>query len=172
MEQGWILDGIQAQNPQQARDLWRLREDISEATAPYSPYKNDISVRIAKVPEFLREPIEAAQARLEAFEEEAQKVFKDLVQKGRESRKDFAELVQRLSKQDWAMGDLRDRVSKLREHGMERAQELKGRAETFRADALERLEELQTKTVAFLGVATRADPHTNSGKVTVEPELK
>jgi FAD/FMN-containing dehydrogenase len=55
MEQGWIQDGIQAQTPQQARDLWRLREDISEATAPYSPYKNDISVRIAKVPEFLLE---------------------------------------------------------------------------------------------------------------------
>jgi FAD/FMN-containing dehydrogenase len=55
VEQGWIEDGIQAQTPQQARDLWRLREDVSEATAPYSPYKNDISVRIAKVPQFLNE---------------------------------------------------------------------------------------------------------------------
>ena len=55
VEQGWILDGIQSQTPQQARDLWRLREDISEATAPFSPYKNDISVRISKVPEFLLE---------------------------------------------------------------------------------------------------------------------
>lgn len=55
LENGWISDGIQAQTPQQARELWRLREDISEATAPYSPYKNDISVRIAKVPEFLQE---------------------------------------------------------------------------------------------------------------------
>ena len=40
---------------EQAKELWRLREDISEATAPYSPYKNDISVRIAKVPQFLTE---------------------------------------------------------------------------------------------------------------------
>lgn len=55
VEQGWIEDGIQAQTPQQARELWRLREDISEATAPHSPYKNDISVRIARVPEFLTE---------------------------------------------------------------------------------------------------------------------
>lgn len=55
LEAGWILDGIQAQTPQQAKDLWRLREDISEASAPYTPYKNDISVRIAKVPEFLLE---------------------------------------------------------------------------------------------------------------------
>lgn len=55
VRQGWIEDGIQAQNPQQARDLWRLREDVSEATSSYSPYKNDISVRVAKVPEFLKE---------------------------------------------------------------------------------------------------------------------
>ena len=108
-----------------------------------------------KVPEFLREPLEAAQARLVEFEEEAQKVFKDLMQKGKESRKDVAILVQRLSKQDWNMNELKGRVTKLREQGMERAQELRGRAETFRADAMEKLEDLQTKAVAFLGVATR-----------------
>jgi FAD/FMN-containing dehydrogenase len=55
VEQGWIQDGIESQTPQQLKDLWRLREDISEATSPYSPYKNDISVRISKVPEFLLE---------------------------------------------------------------------------------------------------------------------
>ncbi len=114
----------------------------------------DKSARM-QVPEFLREPLEAAQARLTEFEEEAQRVFKDLMQKGKESRKDVAELVQRLSKQDWRMDELKERVSKLRVQGMERAHELRGRAETFRADALERLEDLQTKAVAFLGVATR-----------------
>lgn len=55
VEQGWIQDGIESQTPQQLKDLWRLREDISEATAPYTPYKNDISVRISKVPQFLEE---------------------------------------------------------------------------------------------------------------------
>lgn len=55
LEEGWILDGIQSQSPSQSRDLWRLREDISEATAPYTPYKNDISVRISRVPNFLVE---------------------------------------------------------------------------------------------------------------------
>jgi polyhydroxyalkanoate synthesis regulator phasin len=108
-----------------------------------------------KMPEFLREPLEAAQARLVEFEEEAQKVFKELMQKGKESRKDVAVLVQRLSRQDWRMDELRDRVTKLRAQGMERANELKDRAETFRADAMEKLEDLQTKAVAFLGVATR-----------------
>jgi polyhydroxyalkanoate synthesis regulator phasin len=110
---------------------------------------------VAKVPEFLREPLEAAQLRLAEFEEEAQRVFKDLMQKGKESRKDFQELVQRLSKQDWTMDDLRGRVTKLREQGLERAQELRGRADAFRTDAMERLEELQTRAVAFLGVASR-----------------
>jgi hypothetical protein len=110
---------------------------------------------VPKVPEFLREPIEAAQARLEAFEEEAQKVFKDLLQKGRESRKDFADLVQRLSKQDWKMDELRGRFGKLREQGKERASELRGKAETFRTDAIDRLDDLQAKAIEFLGVASR-----------------
>jgi hypothetical protein len=108
----------------------------------------------AKVPDFLREPLELAQARFEAFEAEAQKMFKELVQKGRESRKEVQELVQRLSKQG-NMEDLRDRFGKLRAQGMERAQELRGRADTFRQDALDRLEVLQSKTISFLGVATR-----------------
>ena len=74
--------------------------------------------RALKVPEFLREPLEAAQARLVEFEEEAQRVFEGVTcQKGRDSRKDVAELVQRLSKQDWRMDELKDRVTKLRDHG-------------------------------------------------------
>lgn len=107
-----------------------------------------------RMPEFLREPLEAAQARLESFEEEAQKVFKDLVQKGRESRKDFADLVQRLSVQD-GYDELRGRVGKLRTQGKQRAQALRGKAETFRSDAMERLEDLQSKAIEFLGVASR-----------------
>lgn len=118
-----------------------------------------------KVPEFLREPLDAAQTRLAEFEEEAQRVYseaqrvlKDLVDKGRESRKDVAELVKRISKQDWkTVDELRGRVSKLREQGLTRAHELRGRAESFRAEAMEKLEDLQTKAVAFLGVATRAE---------------
>ncbi|BDG08055.1 hypothetical protein [Anaeromyxobacter paludicola] len=101
-----------------------------------------------KVPEFLREPIEAAQARLEVFEEEAQKVLKDLVQKGRESRKELKGLVTRIS----GDGHLKTRFDRLRAQGIE---ELRGRAESFRVEALERLEELQAKAVAFLGAATR-----------------
>ena len=108
-----------------------------------------------KMPEFLREPLEAAQARLVEFEEEAQRVFKDLVERSKESSKDVAGLVQRLSKQDWTMDELKVRVGKLRVQGRESAHELRDRAETFRSEAVERLSDLQMKAVAFLGVATR-----------------
>lgn len=114
-----------------------------------------VSQKNPRVPEFLREPIEAAQATLEAFEEEAQKVFKDLVQKGRESRKDFADLVQRLAVQEGYVDELRGRVGKLKTQGKKRALALRGRAETFRSDAMERLEDLQGKAITFLGVASR-----------------
>lgn len=53
--EGWVTDGAIASSDAQARDFWRLREDISEATAPFKPYKNDVSVTVSKVPEFLAE---------------------------------------------------------------------------------------------------------------------
>lgn len=53
VEQGWVLDGVMSQNLEQAQNLWRLREDISESIAPYIPYKNDISVLISHVPAFI-----------------------------------------------------------------------------------------------------------------------
>ncbi len=55
VEQGWALDGTISQNSSQARDLWRLREDISETISRFTPYKNDISVKVSQVPAFLRE---------------------------------------------------------------------------------------------------------------------
>jgi hypothetical protein len=111
--------------------------------------------RAMKVPEFLREPLEAAQARLEQFEEEAQRVLKDLMERGRASRKDFEHIVQKLSKQDWTFPEMKHRIDKLREQGVERAVEWRGKAETFRAEALERVMDLQGRAIAFLGVATR-----------------
>lgn len=53
VEQGWVLDGVMSQNETQAANLWRLREDISETIAEFTPYKNDLSVTVSKVPEFL-----------------------------------------------------------------------------------------------------------------------
>lgn len=52
-ENGWVVDGVISQSEQQLQNLWRLREDISETIAPFTPYKNDLSVKVSKVPAFL-----------------------------------------------------------------------------------------------------------------------
>ena len=55
MEQGWVSDGVISQSDAQAAQLWRLREGITEALAPYKPYKIDVSVRISAMPACLAE---------------------------------------------------------------------------------------------------------------------
>ena len=55
LEEGWIVDGTISQNLTQAQNLWRLREDISETIAQFTPYKNDISVKVSAVPGFLND---------------------------------------------------------------------------------------------------------------------
>lgn len=55
MEAGWVVDGVISQSDAQAAALWALREGISESIAPYTPYKNDLSVTIRQVPEFLQD---------------------------------------------------------------------------------------------------------------------
>jgi len=55
IEQGWVTDGIVSQSEQQRQDLWHFREAISESITPHTPYKNDISVKVSKVPSFLHE---------------------------------------------------------------------------------------------------------------------
>ncbi|UTW06150.1 FAD-binding oxidoreductase [Pseudomonas benzenivorans] len=53
VEQGWVLDGVMSQSEQQLQNLWKLREYISETISHFTPYKNDISVTVSKVPAFL-----------------------------------------------------------------------------------------------------------------------
>jgi len=55
MEHGWVTDGVISASDAQAAQLWRLREGITEAVARYTPYKNDVSVRISAMPAFLEE---------------------------------------------------------------------------------------------------------------------
>lgn len=55
LEAGWIHDGVMSQSEAQAKTFWRYREQISESLSKYSPYKNDISVKISDVPEFVKE---------------------------------------------------------------------------------------------------------------------
>lgn len=68
VEQGWVLDGTMSQNSTQAATLWRLREDISETISRFTPYKNDISVQVSRVPAFLAEVDEIVTSRYPDFE--------------------------------------------------------------------------------------------------------
>lgn len=54
MENGWVEDGVISQNETQLQNLWSLREFISETISHETPYKNDLSVIVSKVPEFLK----------------------------------------------------------------------------------------------------------------------
>lgn len=110
--------------------------------------------RASKVPEFLKEQLEQAQARLGQLEEGAEKAIKELVEKGRASRKDLEAALVRISK-DERVVDLKGKLEKFQRTGAVRAEEWKDKAETFRAEALERIVELQGKAVSFLGVATK-----------------
>ncbi len=63
IESGIALDAVIAKSGEQARQLWQLREHISEAQAAEGPnIKHDISLPISRIGEF----IEATDARLEA----------------------------------------------------------------------------------------------------------
>jgi FAD/FMN-containing dehydrogenase len=53
MEYGDIVDGLISQSLEQAHQFWQYREGISESIAHFSPYKNDISVKVSQVPEFM-----------------------------------------------------------------------------------------------------------------------
>ena len=68
MEDGWVLDGVISQSETQALNLWRLREGISETIAPFTPYKNDVSVVVSKVPDFLEEIDNIVSSRYPDFE--------------------------------------------------------------------------------------------------------
>jgi FAD/FMN-containing dehydrogenase len=68
VEEGWVLDGVLSQSLAQAKALWKLREDISETLWHWQPYKNDISVRVSRMPDFLREVDELVAGRYPDFE--------------------------------------------------------------------------------------------------------
>ena len=55
MEQGWVVDGVMSQSIAQAQELWKLREYISETISVFTPYKNDVSVLITHVPDFIND---------------------------------------------------------------------------------------------------------------------
>ncbi|MFA9486489.1 MULTISPECIES: FAD-binding oxidoreductase [unclassified Moraxella] len=53
MAEGLIVDGVMSQSVGQLQDLWRLRESISETISVFTPYKNDVSVLITHLGDFI-----------------------------------------------------------------------------------------------------------------------
>lgn len=53
MDNGFVVDGVMSQSVAQALELWKLREYISETISHFTPYKNDVSVLISYVPDFI-----------------------------------------------------------------------------------------------------------------------
>lgn len=68
LEDGSVLDGVISQSEAQAMDLWRYREGISEAITKYTPYKNDLSVRISEIPGYLHDLDQLARSRYPHYE--------------------------------------------------------------------------------------------------------
>ena len=53
VEESWVSDGVLSQSETQAAALWQLREGISESIAQFTPYKNDLAVKVSALPAFL-----------------------------------------------------------------------------------------------------------------------
>ncbi|MEX2327752.1 MAG: FAD-binding oxidoreductase, partial [Pseudomonadales bacterium] len=65
---GVATDGVISQSEQQRISLWQYREFISESISDRTPYKNDESVRVSRVPAFLAEVEETVRLRYPDFE--------------------------------------------------------------------------------------------------------
>ncbi len=60
MEAGRVLDAVIAQTEMQARNMWRIRESVAEASRAEGPgLSYDISVAVSKLPEFIDEGTKA-----------------------------------------------------------------------------------------------------------------
>lgn len=68
LETGSVDDGVISQSEAQAADLWRYREGISEAITTFTPYKNDLSVRMSEVPAYLQDLDRLVKSRYPEFE--------------------------------------------------------------------------------------------------------
>lgn len=68
LAQGWAIDGIVSQSESQRATIWKYRENISEAITRYSPYKNDLSVKVSCVPEFLEKVGQVVTEQYPAFQ--------------------------------------------------------------------------------------------------------
>ena len=67
-KEGWVKEGLISQSSQQTKEFWALRENISECLAPFSPYKNDISLPLPAIPSFIEELEQMVQTHYPKFQ--------------------------------------------------------------------------------------------------------
>lgn len=68
LEEGFITDGVLSQSETQAQNFWKYRETISESLSHHSPYKNDISVRVSRIPGFVEDLEKVLKAKYPTWE--------------------------------------------------------------------------------------------------------
>lgn len=66
--QGQVRDGVLSTSGRQAAALWAFRESISEVASDFTPYKNDLSVRMSRMPEFLERLSELVEKRFPGYD--------------------------------------------------------------------------------------------------------
>lgn len=93
---------------------------------------------------FVKQQLEDAQKRFASFEEEAERVLKGLIERGREHGKELEELIQKLNVRDLSVF----RKAKIRDLGRT--------AEEASSEVRRRLDSIQSRVIEAVGVATKA----------------
>jgi hypothetical protein len=89
----------------------------------------------------MRESLEQAQERLSGIEDEAQKVFQEIIDRSKTSRKEMASLMSKING-----GELFDKAT---------VKQWQGKAKHVSADLVHRFEELRTRAITYAGVASK-----------------
>jgi hypothetical protein len=89
----------------------------------------------------MRESLEQAQARLIGIEDEAQRVFKEIIDRSKTSRKEMASMMAKLNG-----GELFDKKT---------VKQWQGKARHVSADFIHRFEDLRSRAITYAGVASR-----------------
>jgi len=94
-----------------------------------------------KFAERFKDSLEQAQSRLTSLEEEAQKVFLEILDRSKASRKEMTAIISKLNG-----GELFDKAT---------VKEWQGKAKHVSDDLVHRFDDLRSRAIAYAGVASR-----------------
>lgn len=116
-------------------------------------------IQTDRIPEYLKEKVVDAQAALKNIEDEAQKFLKDIMEKGKASRRELDELLTRVSTGEFMekvkANEQASRAKVAQLANRVRTSEFASKAQGLQKELLGRLDELQHKVLEVVGVATR-----------------